>query len=153
MAVIPTSNCCLPTYAAIERAKLLHCFPNFVPGFQQYGDTPDIAGLIAPRRLHLNFGERDGGSPIAEVRAGVETIRAAYAAAGADAASVGRLTHSVTALDLGLDLEADLGIDTVKQAELFAAVRENYGIPRREDLRLIDYNTLSKVIGFVLESQ
>ena len=56
-------------------------------------------------------------------------------------------------LDLELDLEADLGIDTVKQAELFAAVRENYGIPRREDLRLVDYNTLSKVIGFVQESQ
>ncbi|MEN6409739.1 MAG: SDR family NAD(P)-dependent oxidoreductase, partial [Anaerolineaceae bacterium] len=55
-------------------------------------------------------------------------------------------------LDLGLDLEADLGIDTVKQAELFAAVREHYGIPRREDLRLADYNTLQKVIQFVMES-
>jgi len=55
-------------------------------------------------------------------------------------------------LDLDLDLEADLGIDTVKQAELFAAVRERYGIPRREDLRLVDYNTLRKVIGFVRES-
>jgi len=55
-------------------------------------------------------------------------------------------------LDLDLDLEADLGIDTVKQAELFAAVREHYGIPRREDLRLVDYNTLRKVIGFVRES-
>ena len=61
--------------------------------------------------------------------------------------------YPVEILDLGLDLEADLGIDTVKQAELFAAVRENYGIPRREDLRLVDYNTLSKVIGFVMESQ
>ena len=77
-------NCCLPTYAAIERAKLLHCFPNFVPGFQQYGDTPDIAGLIAPRRLHLNFGEQDGGSPIEEVRAGVDVIQAAYRTAGAE---------------------------------------------------------------------
>ncbi|WP_299024268.1 type I polyketide synthase [uncultured Thermanaerothrix sp.] len=55
-------------------------------------------------------------------------------------------------LDLDLDLEADLGIDTVKQAELFAAVRERYGIPRREDLRLVDYNTLRKVIAFVRES-
>lgn len=55
-------------------------------------------------------------------------------------------------LDLGLDLEADLGIDTVKQAELFAAVREHYSIPRREDLRLADYNTLQKVIQFVMES-
>ena len=27
-------------------------------------------------------------------------------------------------LDLDLDLEADLGVDTVKQAEVFAAIRE-----------------------------
>ncbi len=30
-------------------------------------------------------------------------------------------------LDLDLDLEADLGVDTVKQAEVFAAVRERFG--------------------------
>ncbi len=54
-------------------------------------------------------------------------------------------------LDLELDLEADLGIDTVKQAELFATIRTHYGIPRREDLRLSDYNTLTKVIRFVKE--
>lgn len=76
-------NCCLPTYAAIHRTKILHCFPNFIPGLHAAGDTPDIAGLIAPRRLHLNFGETDGGSPIAEVRAGVERIAAAFEAAGA----------------------------------------------------------------------
>ncbi|HEX9043352.1 MAG TPA: beta-ketoacyl synthase N-terminal-like domain-containing protein, partial [Trebonia sp.] len=33
-------------------------------------------------------------------------------------------------LDLDLDLEADLGVDTVKQAEVFAAVRERFAIPR-----------------------
>jgi len=55
-------------------------------------------------------------------------------------------------LDLELDLEADLGIDTVKQAELFATIRTNFGIPRREDLRLAEYNTLNKVIGFVSEN-
>ena len=52
-------------------------------------------------------------------------------------------------LDLNLDLEADLGIDTVKQAELFASIRTQFDIPRREDLRLSDYNTLAKVIAFV----
>lgn len=71
-------NCCLPTYAAIHRTKILHCFPNFIPGLSQYGDTPDIAGLIAPRPLHLNFGETDGGSPIREVREAVQTIRRVY---------------------------------------------------------------------------
>jgi dienelactone hydrolase len=76
-------NCCLPTYAAIHRTNLLHCFPNFIPGWFQYGDTPDIAALIAPRALHLNFGENDGGSPIQEVREGVELIARAYAEAGA----------------------------------------------------------------------
>ena len=60
--------------------------------------------------------------------------------------------YPVEMLDLELDLEADLGIDTVKQAELFAAIRTHYGIPRREDLRLSEYNTLSKVIGFVFEN-
>ncbi|MEJ7591823.1 MAG: alpha/beta hydrolase family protein [Planctomycetaceae bacterium] len=76
-------NCCLPTYAAIHRTKLLHCFPNYVPGLHQFGDTPDIAALIAPRALHLNFGETDDGSPIQEVRAGVETIATAYEQVGA----------------------------------------------------------------------
>ena len=52
-------------------------------------------------------------------------------------------------LDLDLDLEADLGIDTVKQAELFAQVRETYGIARDDSLKLRDYPTLNHVIGFV----
>lgn len=75
-------NCCLPTYAAIHRQRLLHCFPNFVPGLYRYGDTPDLAALIAPRALHLNLGETDGGTPIEEARQGIKTIAAAYAAAG-----------------------------------------------------------------------
>jgi dienelactone hydrolase len=77
-------NCCLPTYAGIHREEMLHCFPNFVPCIFQYGDTPDIAALIAPRPLHLNFGEKDGGSPIDEVRRGVEVIARAYQSQHAD---------------------------------------------------------------------
>ncbi|MEZ4516694.1 MAG: phosphopantetheine-binding protein [Chloroflexota bacterium] len=37
-------------------------------------------------------------------------------------------------LELDLDMEADLGIDTVKQAETFLAIREAFDIPRRDDL-------------------
>lgn len=72
-------NCCLPTYTAIHREHMLHCFPNFVPRIFQYGDTPDIVSLIAPRPLHMNFGETDDGSPIDEVRRGLKTIADAYA--------------------------------------------------------------------------
>ena len=56
-------------------------------------------------------------------------------------------------LDLDLDLEADLGVDTVKQAEMFAAIREIYSIPRDENRKLRDYPTLAHVIRFVYESR
>ena len=52
-------------------------------------------------------------------------------------------------LDLDLDLEADLGVDTVKQAEVFAAVRERFGVERDESLSLRDFPTLAHVIGWV----
>lgn len=54
-------------------------------------------------------------------------------------------------LDLDLDLEADLGIDTVKQAEMFASVRAAFGIPRDENLKLRDFSTLARVIQFAKE--
>ncbi|MGE5206027.1 MAG: SDR family NAD(P)-dependent oxidoreductase, partial [Chlamydiota bacterium] len=59
--------------------------------------------------------------------------------------------YPVDMLDLDLDLEADLGVDTVKQAEVFAAVREAYSIPRDEKLKLRDFPTLAHVIRFVHE--
>ena len=47
-------------------------------------------------------------------------------------------------------LEAELGVDSVKQAELIARVAERYDMPPRpEDFRLGDYNTLGKVTDFV----
>ncbi len=54
-------------------------------------------------------------------------------------------------LDMDLDLEADLGIDTVKQAEVFATIREAYDIPFDDALKLRDYPTLNHVVGFVNE--
>jgi malonyl CoA-acyl carrier protein transacylase len=52
-------------------------------------------------------------------------------------------------LDPNLDMEADLGIDTVKQAELFGAIREAYGLPAEEGIQIKDYPTLRKVAGYV----
>lgn len=75
-------NCCLPTYTGIHKHKLLHCFPNFIPGWYRYADTPEIAALCCPKPLHLNFGGRDEGSPIEEVRLAVERIARVYRQAG-----------------------------------------------------------------------
>ncbi|MGD8321469.1 MAG: SDR family NAD(P)-dependent oxidoreductase, partial [Gemmatimonadota bacterium] len=56
-------------------------------------------------------------------------------------------------LELDLDLEADLGIDTVKQAEMFAAIRAAYDIERDDNLALRDYPTLARAIDFVYEKR
>ena len=52
-------------------------------------------------------------------------------------------------LDPDLDLEADLGVDTVKQAEVFAAVREHYDVERDDSLQLRDFPTLHHVAGWI----
>src|SRR4051794_17010108 len=52
-------------------------------------------------------------------------------------------------LDLDLDMEEELGVDTVKQVARFAAIRTPFDIPRKHDLKLRDYPTLASVIGFV----
>ena len=52
-------------------------------------------------------------------------------------------------LDPDLDMEAALGIDTVKQAETFAAIRESFDIERDPDLKLRDFPTLGHVVQFV----
>ena len=52
-------------------------------------------------------------------------------------------------LEPDLDLEADLGVDTVKQAEVFAAVREHYDVERDDNLQLRDFPTLHHVANWV----
>jgi acyl transferase domain-containing protein len=47
-------------------------------------------------------------------------------------------------------LEAELGVDSVKQAELFGRVADHYGLPPRgDDFRLAEYDTLGKVADSV----
>ncbi|MDQ1308436.1 MAG: hypothetical protein QG671_4270, partial [Actinomycetota bacterium] len=45
--------------------------------------------------------------------------------------------------------EADLGVDTVKQAEVFATVREKFDIARDDELQLRDFPTLQHVIDWM----
>ncbi len=54
-------------------------------------------------------------------------------------------------LDIDLDLESDLGIDTVKQVELFGMARNEFDLPRDDSINLQDFNTLRKIIDYVLQ--
>jgi acyl transferase domain-containing protein/acyl carrier protein len=51
------------------------------------------------------------------------------------------------------DLEAELGVDSVKQTELLSRVSERYGLPARSpEFRLSGHNTLGKIADLVVTS-
>ena len=55
-------------------------------------------------------------------------------------------------LDPDFSLEADLGIDSVKQAEIIAVVRTEYGLGEATDLKLSELQSLRAIAGY-LEGQ
>jgi hypothetical protein len=67
---------------AIQRANF--CGSQIVPEVYQYFDTPDIAGLIAPRPLLLEMGIYDECFYIQDLLMGYESVRQIYRAAGAE---------------------------------------------------------------------
>ncbi|AWV89505.1 type I polyketide synthase [Bradymonas sediminis] len=55
-------------------------------------------------------------------------------------------------IEFDFELEADLGIDTVKQAEIMADVREHFQLAKDEEFRLADYPTLERMAAYVVEN-
>jgi len=53
-------------------------------------------------------------------------------------------------LELDQDLEGELGIDTVKQAEIMADCREQFSLPVDESFQLRDYPTLAHMISYIV---
>jgi len=58
--------------------SLAHCVDNYVPGILNWAEMHDIAGLIAPRPLFVESGERDNIFPIAASRESFSHVREVY---------------------------------------------------------------------------
>ena len=58
--------------------SLAHCVDNYVPGILNWAEMHDIAGLIAPRPLFVESGERDNIFPIAASRESFTQVRDVY---------------------------------------------------------------------------
>ncbi|MBI4747742.1 MAG: SDR family NAD(P)-dependent oxidoreductase [Acidobacteria bacterium] len=121
----------------------LRDFPTLkhVIGFV-YDKRPDLKVTAAPAPV------QPVAAPVAEAAPAVDEVTQKVL----DLA-VEKTGYPPEMLDLDLDLEADLGVDTVKQAEMFASVRGMFDIPRDENLKLRDFPTLSHVIGFVYDKR
>jgi dienelactone hydrolase len=59
--------------------SISHCIDNYVPGILNWAEQYDVAGLIAPRPLFVESGEKDAIFPIAASKASFERIRNVYA--------------------------------------------------------------------------
>jgi dienelactone hydrolase len=59
--------------------SLSHCIDNYVPGILNYIEMYDLAGLIAPRGLFVESGERDPIFPIEGSRKAFQQAQAIYA--------------------------------------------------------------------------
>jgi acyl transferase domain-containing protein/acyl carrier protein/phosphopantetheinyl transferase len=129
-------------------------------------DTPTIIDLAT----WLAENAPGGASPAPAEAAPIDTAPQAEAAAPTadapeDAAPVGGASDHVEQvvleiiadktgydtheLESDFELEADLGIDTVKQAEIFGDVRERLGVEQDEEFRLADYPTIGGLVGWL----
>ncbi|MGH9659781.1 MAG: alpha/beta hydrolase family protein, partial [Bryobacteraceae bacterium] len=63
--------------------SLSHCIDNYVPGILEWAEMYDIAGLVAPRPMLCESGEKDNIFPIAAFRSSFERVKAIYEVFGA----------------------------------------------------------------------
>jgi dienelactone hydrolase len=55
-----------------------HCIDNYVPGILNWAEQYDVAGLIAPRPLFAESGERDNIFPVAAARESFQRVQKVY---------------------------------------------------------------------------
>ena len=63
--------------------SLAHCIDNYVPGILNWAEMHDLAGLIAPRPLFVESGEKDNIFPIRASIASFNEVRKIYGVFGA----------------------------------------------------------------------
>jgi predicted peptidase len=63
--------------------SLAHCVDNYVPGILNWAEMHDIAGLVAPRPLFIESGEKDNIFPIASSVESFKHVQAIYRVFGA----------------------------------------------------------------------
>jgi dienelactone hydrolase len=63
--------------------SMSHCMDNYVPGILKWAEMYDVAGLIAPRQLFSEAGDRDPIFPAAAARESFEHVKKVYEVFGA----------------------------------------------------------------------
>ncbi len=75
-------SCALNTFRD-SIMSVSHCIDNYVPGILNWAEMYDVAGLIAPRALFAEAGEKDNIFPVAASRASFDRVKKIYEVFGA----------------------------------------------------------------------
>ncbi len=94
---------------------------------------------IPPAAVEAKAVQKTGLDVSMQVSA-IETVKSIIAA---------QTGYTVDMLEPELDLEADLGVDTVKQVEIFAKLASHFGFSVPDDLKLRDLNTIAKLSDYI----
>ena len=130
---------CLPAVQAVSGVELLGRATTERPAVTLASvpaqATAPAAASVAPGTVSVAAAAAGGPASRADLLA---EVAAMYAEA---------LEYPVEVFTETVALEADLGIDSVKQTELLARAGERYGLGQRpEGFRLSDHDTLGKVV-------
>jgi dienelactone hydrolase len=71
--------------------SLAHCVDNYIPGILNWAEMSDVAGLIAPRPLFVESGEKDRIFPVSASIESFHAVREIYRVFGAE----DRIEHEV----------------------------------------------------------
>ncbi|MBI3698220.1 MAG: acetylxylan esterase, partial [Acidobacteria bacterium] len=63
--------------------SLSHCMDNYIPGILNWAEMYDVAGLIAPRPLFVESGDKDNIFPVKASVESFQKVREIYAVFGA----------------------------------------------------------------------
>ena len=75
-------SCYLNTFRECVMS-ISHCIDNYIPGILNWAEMYDVAGLVAPRPLFSEAGEKDNIFPIAASRASFARVKKVYEVFGA----------------------------------------------------------------------
>ncbi|WP_198154508.1 SDR family oxidoreductase [Plesiocystis pacifica] len=144
---------------SIKRVEILSTMRQRVPGLPE-ADPAKLASMRTLAEIAEALGAPAGGAPAAAAAAApvaaAAPAPAAAPAAGANGVDLVAEMLEVVAektgypadmLELGMEIEADLGIDSIKRVEILSTMRQRVpGLPEADPAKLASMRTLAEIV-------
>ena len=131
---------------SIKRVEILSAVEERLPGLPAV--SPEEMGSLRTLRQIIDLMEQSGGSPPSAP--GPDSAPQVEIEAPLLAAVAELTGYPVEALELDMDIEADLGIDSIKRVEILSAVEERLpGLPAVSPEEMGELRTLRQIVDLL----